>query len=60
MGGKIDRKVFADHEGKRVYFCCPGCIEEFGKDPARYIRQLRDQGVEPEAVPTVPPAGGQR
>jgi YHS domain-containing protein len=58
MGGKIDRKVFADYQGKRVYFCCAGCPEEFRKDPEKYLKVLRDQGVEPEAVPTTPPAGG--
>ncbi len=41
MGGKIDRKVFADHKGTRVYFCCPGCIETFKKDPEEYIAKLK-------------------
>ncbi|HUT37359.1 MAG TPA: hypothetical protein VNE39_28005, partial [Planctomycetota bacterium] len=22
MGGKIDRKLFVDYEGKRIYVCC--------------------------------------
>lgn len=29
MGGKVDRSVFKDYEGKRVYFCCPACIDRF-------------------------------
>ena len=29
MGGKIDKTVYADHDGKRVYFCCAGCIDPF-------------------------------
>jgi YHS domain-containing protein len=45
MGGKIDKNIFADHEGKRVYFCCKGCIPEFQKDPAKYIKKLEDEGV---------------
>ena len=40
MGGEIDKSVFADHEGKRVYFCCPGCISEFQKDPEKYLKKL--------------------
>jgi YHS domain-containing protein len=45
MGGKIDKSLFADYEGKRVYFCCKGCPEKFKKDPAKYIQQLEKQGV---------------
>lgn len=25
------------HEGKDVYFCCPGCIRRFQRNPARYL-----------------------
>ena len=45
MGGKIDKSIFVDHEGKRVYFCCDGCPETFKKDPAKYIKKLEDEGV---------------
>ena len=51
MGGKIDKKVFADHEGKRVYFCCAGCIPEFKKAPAKYIKKLEGEGVTLEETP---------
>jgi YHS domain-containing protein len=50
MGGKIDKKVFADYDGKRVYFCCPGCIETFKKDPAKYLKKMQEAGEEPEVV----------
>ena len=26
-----------EHEGKTYYFCCPGCIKAFQKDPQGYI-----------------------
>lgn len=45
MGGKINAKYYADHDGKRVYFCCPGCEAPFKKDPAKYIKKLEDQGI---------------
>ncbi|HUT33476.1 MAG TPA: hypothetical protein VNE39_08365 [Planctomycetota bacterium] len=51
MGGKIDPKLFADHAGKRVYFCCPGCKAPFLKDPEKYIKKLEDEGVATEAPP---------
>jgi len=45
MGGTINKEVYSDYEGKRVYFCCPACIPEFKKDPAKYVKKLEDQGV---------------
>lgn len=40
MGGAVDKEIFTDYKGKRVYFCCPGCIDEFNKDPEKYIKDL--------------------
>ncbi len=45
MGGKIDKAFYADHDGKRVYFCCAECVGKFKKDPAKYITKLEDAGV---------------
>jgi YHS domain-containing protein len=45
MGGKINRDVYTDHDGKRVYFCCKGCVATFKKDPAKYVKKLEDAGV---------------
>ena len=33
MGGKINKEVYIDYHGKRIYFCCAGCEETFLKDP---------------------------
>jgi len=40
MGGKINKEIFVEYEGKKVYFCCPGCIEEFQKNPEKYLPEL--------------------
>ncbi len=40
MKGPIDKSVFVEYEGKKVYFCCPSCKAEFEKDPAKYIKDL--------------------
>jgi len=52
MGGKIKKDIYLDYKGKRIYFCCSGCAEEFKKDPEKYIEKLKDQGVTPEKSPT--------
>ncbi|MFH1549340.1 MAG: YHS domain-containing protein [Planctomycetota bacterium] len=51
MGNPINKELFVDHDGKRVYFCCKGCIEDFKKDPEKYMKALADAGVELEKAP---------
>ena len=51
MGGNINKNIFADYQGKRVYFCCNGCDAEFNKNPEKYLKMLEEQGVTPEAAP---------
>lgn len=52
LGGKIDKKVYADYNGRRVYFCCAGCIPEFKSDPEKYLKKLETEGVVPESIPS--------
>ena len=53
MGGPIDKKFYADHQGRRIYFCCAGCINVFKKDPEKYIKivdeELKAQAQKSEA-----------
>ncbi len=44
-GGHINKDVYADYQGNRVYFCCPPCIKEFKKDPEKYVKKLKEEGV---------------
>ncbi len=36
-GNPIRKDLFVDYNGKRVYFCCPGCIPAFKADPGKYM-----------------------
>ena len=40
MGAKIDKNVSYVWNGERVYFCCPGCIGKFKKDPKKYLNKI--------------------
>ena len=51
MKGKIDKKHYADYEGKRIYFCCPGCKAPFKKNPEKYIKKLEAEGIVLEDAP---------
>lgn len=51
MGGTIDKSLFVDHDGKRIYLCCQGCEEAVKKDPEKYIKQLEDEGITLDKTP---------
>jgi YHS domain-containing protein len=51
MGGKINKDVYSDYQGMRIYHCCPGCIAVFKKDPEAYLKKMKEAGVEPEKIP---------
>ena len=51
MGEKIDKSVYSDYEGRRVYFCCGACKSKFAKDPGKYVKQMEAEGVELEKSP---------
>jgi len=40
MGGPINKNIFAEYKGKKVYFCCPGCAEKFKANPEKYVAKL--------------------
>jgi len=40
MGGAIDKDIFTEYKGKRVYFCCAGCVEKFKANPEKYLDKL--------------------
>ena len=50
MGGEINKKLFVDVKGKRIYVCCKGCIEAIKKDPDKYIEKLEKAGITIEKV----------
>ena len=39
-GGRINPDIHFDYNGRRIYFCCPGCIENFKKDPVKYLAKV--------------------
>ena len=39
LGEMGDPFVYA-YEGREIKFCCKGCLKDFKKDPAKYIKML--------------------
>ena len=48
----LDRSIYTDYQGKRIYFCSNNCLEKFKKSPEKYIRKLENQGVIFEEAPS--------
>jgi len=40
MEGPINKEIYTEYKGKKVYFCCPGCKEKFEQEPDKYISKL--------------------
>jgi len=39
-GNPIDKSIFVEYKGKKVYFCCKDCEKKFLADPEKYIAKL--------------------
>ena len=50
-GDAIDKKHYVDYNDRRIYFCCPDCPAKFLKDPEKYLKQMKAEGVEFERSP---------
>lgn len=50
-GKPVSRAIYADHEGKRIYFCCEQSRETFRTDPGKYLDAFKSQGVTLENTP---------
>jgi YHS domain-containing protein len=40
MGGEINKELYTEYKGKKVYFCCAGCEETFKAEPEKYLDKL--------------------
>jgi len=47
---KVNKKLYVDANGKRVYVCCKECLSVVKKNPEKYIKQLEDNGVKLKTV----------
>ncbi len=37
-----DDKLFVEYAGKNVFFCCDGCVPQFGKTPEKFMKTAAD------------------
>ena len=36
----IDKNIWVEYQGKKVYFCCADCKAKFQKEPEKYLSKL--------------------
>ncbi len=51
-GEKVDPEIFIDFQGKRIWFCCDSCVEEFEAAPDAYLANLPQFSLEASAEDT--------
>jgi YHS domain-containing protein len=51
MGEEVNKTLFVDHQGKRVYVCCNTCVEIVKADPEKYIRKMEAEGITLDRTP---------
>ncbi len=50
--GKINKDLYVDYKGQRIYFCCKECITIFKANHEAYLEKMRQEGITPEPSPT--------
>lgn len=40
MDAPINKELYTEYKGKKVYFCCSGCEGTFLKEPEKYLDKL--------------------
>ena len=55
-GSPVNKSLYVDAEGYRIYVCCCGCLREVRANPAKYVAELQAEGVELERAPEAPKA----
>ena len=49
LGGDMGDPYVFTHEGREVKLCCKGCLDDFKKDAAKYVKKM--EAAEAKAAP---------
>lgn len=47
MENPVNKDIYSDFQGYRVFFCCEGCRAPFEKEPERYLKKMKAKGITP-------------
>ena len=40
--GEMGDPFVYEYEGREIKFCCKGCVKDFKKEPAKYIKKIEE------------------
>lgn len=60
LGGDMGKPYVFVHEGQEMKLCCKGCLRDFNKEPAKYLKKLAvaQKGAKDKAVAPAQEHGG--
>ena len=41
--GEMGAPFVYEYEGREIKFCCKGCVKDFKKDPAKYVKKIDEE-----------------
>jgi YHS domain-containing protein len=41
--GEMGEPFVYEYEGREIKFCCKGCLKDFKKDPAKYVKKIAEE-----------------
>jgi YHS domain-containing protein len=47
MGEAVNKNLYVEHEGKRIYVCCEPCKAKVKENPEKFIEKLKEMGEKP-------------
>ncbi len=50
MGGAIDKSIYVDKDGQRIYMCCEHCRKELTEKFDENVKKLAELGQKPETL----------
>lgn len=50
-GRLINKRLYVDYKGFRMYVCCNACVKAARKNPEKFFKRLQEQGIALEKVP---------
>jgi YHS domain-containing protein len=40
--GEMGEPYVYEYQGREIKFCCKGCLKDFNKEPAKYIKKIEE------------------
>jgi YHS domain-containing protein len=40
--GEMGKPYVFEYQGREIKFCCKGCVKDFQKEPAKYVKKIEE------------------